>query len=229
MTTINHCANTCTNAGGDPITTEGRSHLCTRCEDNLDRWLGGIATTWPLLPLFVEHGTTESNPDSKATKRAEAPAPMRLEIIDLLDTRLGRIWNGTAPASDRRGVAGTIGAHVDRLAEERNLTVLPAPGDVGEGARLLRRHRLWLAEQDWIADLYEEIRVLHRQLSDAVGDYRPRPVGKCHLVPQEDAGACGGPLMANRVGGVRCGRCRATWDAGHLRQLGLAQAAEEAS
>lgn len=229
MTAINYCANACTNAGGDRIHTEGRSHLCARCEDNLDKWLGGIATTWPLLPLFVEHGTTESNPDSKATKRAEAPAPMRLEIIDLLDTRLGRKWNGTAAANDRRGVAGTMQVHVERLAEERSLTVLPAPGDVGEAARLLRRHRLWLAEQEWVDYLYEDIRTMHRQLSDAVGDYRPKPVGKCHLVPDDTDEPCGGPLMANRHGGVHCGRCKATWDAAHLRQLGLAQANEEAS
>lgn len=222
-----YCANSCIRGNGDRIQTEPPSQLCPRCEDNLDRWLASIASTWPLLPLFVAHGTADKNPDSKATKRAEAPAPMRLEIIDLLDTRLGRKWYGTAPAHDRRGPAGLIQQHVERLTEERQLTNTPNPQDVSECARLLRRHRLWLAEQDWAPYLYEDARDMHRALSDAIGDYKPRPVGKCPLVPDDADTPCDGPLLSNRHGGVRCGRCAATWDAEELRILGLTLASEE--
>ena len=227
MGEVRYCVNGCIRAGGDKVQVDAPSWLCNRCEDNLDRWLGGIASTWPLLPLFVEHGTTDRNPDSQATKRSEAPAPMRLEIIDLLDTRLGRRWNGLAPAHDRRGVVGTLQVHVERVAEERRITKLPDPHDAGECARFLRRHRLWLAEQEWVTFVYEDVRLMHRQMSDAIGDYRPKPVGSCHLVPDDTDTPCGGPLLANRHGGVHCGKCRATWDAAELRLLGLAQAAQE--
>lgn len=224
MRAINYCANTC-NRDGAPVETVAPSQLCTRCEDNLHKWLTKIADTWPMLPTFVEHGTTERNPDTKATKSAVAPAPMRLEIIDLLDTRLGRKWNGTAAAHDRRGIAGVLQAHVEHLMEDRPLTTLKHDHrNIAAACNLLDRHRLWLAEQDWIAYLYEDIRVINVELSNAIGDYRRPAVGSCHVIPEGADKPCGGPLFANNVGGVKCARCPSTWDAAHLRQLGLAQA-----
>lgn len=226
VTEIIYCAARCTNSGR-PATTTPPSRLCPRCEDNLHTNLNTIADTWPKLDAFIEHGTTTRNPDTKATKAAVAPAPMRLEIIDLLDTRLGRKWNGTAAAHDRRGVAGTVQPHVERLIEERRLTQPHDHRDIPAACRLLDKHRLWLAEQDWVGYLYADVTAINKQVSDAVGDYKQRPVGTCHVVPDEGEQPCGGPLFANTYGGVRCARCRATWDAAHLRQLGLAQAEAE--
>lgn len=226
MTELIYCANACTRRHGDewhPATTEPPSQLCSQCETRLHAWLGRIPDNYALLPTFLEHGTTERNPESKATKSATAPAPMRLDIIDLLDTRHGRRWNGLAPAHDRRGVIGTLRVHVERLMEERPLTATWDDTSVTEACKLLDRHRLWLAEQDWIDLLYEDLRQLNRELSDAVGDYRRPPVGRCHIVNDADT-ECGGPLYANDYGGVRCLRCGSTWDADHLAQLGLAQA-----
>lgn len=224
-TDIIYCANTC-QRDGRPTTTTPPSQLCNHCEDRLHNWLTNIANTWPKLHSFIEHGTTDRNPESKTTKAAVAPAPMRLEVIDLLDTRLGRKWNGTAAADDRRGVAGTLQPHVQRLIEERHLTTPHDHRDVTAACRLLDKHRLWLAEQDWISYMYDDVADINKALSDAVGDYKPRPVGSCHTVPEGGEKPCGGPLFANPHGGVRCPRCYTTWDAAHLRQLGLAQAQE---
>lgn len=224
---IIYCVNACTRRHGDewqPVTTEPPSQLCPRCEDNLHRWLVKIPETYALLPTFIEHGAAERNPESKATKSANAPAPMRLDIIDLLDTRLGRHWNGMAPAHDRRGTIGFLRVHVERLCEERPLTQGWDDTSVSEACKLLDRHRLWICEQDWVAYLYEDLRTINRELSDAVGDYRRPPVGRCHIENDDNEEACGGPLHANQYGGVRCGRCGATWDADNLRLLGLAQA-----
>jgi hypothetical protein len=219
---VHYCDNGCA-TNKQPRITEPPSRICRRCEDELNKWLTAIPDIYALLPQFRDHGTTDSNPESKTTKAAEAPAPMRLEVIDLLDERLGRIWQGTAPAHDRRGVIGTLQAHVERLLEERNQPI-PNNLTVSSACAILNRHRLWLAEQIWISDLHKEIKTTHRAMSDAIGDYRPRPVGRCHI-DTEDGEACGGGLYANPYGGVRCSKCAATWDAEHLRQLGLAQAA----
>lgn len=220
------CANGCT-TGPDkkPRLTEPPSRICGHCEALLHAWLTKIPNDYGILPEFLEHGTTEQNPGSKLTKRPEAPAPMRLEVVDLLDTRLGRIWQGTAPAKDRRGVAGTLQSHVNRLRDERHLTEKHDDTDVAAACALLDRHRLWLSEQEWITDLFGDIRDLHRRLADAVGDYRRPHIGHCHI--DTDAGPCRGKLYASKYGGVRCVRCGATWDAAHLRQLGLAQAAAQ--
>lgn len=205
------------------------ANLCHRCEDNLRTWIRDIPNHYALLPTFLEHGTTDRNPDSKATKRAEAPAPMRLGIVDLLDTRLGRKWQGLDVTEDRRGVLGALLVICAEIKDGRDLTG-DLPNTVTTACDYISRHMLWLVTQDWIGDTHHELRTLHRELSDAVGIYRPKPVGKCHNVPDDSDQPCDGPLLANTYGGVRCARCQATWDAAHLRQLGLAQAAaQEAS
>lgn len=222
---IRYCENGCTRRHGDeqiPATTEAKSRLCGQCEDRLNTWLTKIPDTYALLPGFVEHGTTEPDPDKRSTKTINAAAPMRLDIIDLLDTRRGRKWQGTEPTDDRRGVLGSLQPHVDRLIEERPLTSA-LPAHVAGCCNLLQRHRLWLAEQDWIADLYEDIRILNRNLSNAVGDYRQKPVGHCPAVT-DDSDECGGPIFASLTG-AHCARCGGTWQADQLRLLGGAMTA----
>lgn len=222
MSGIRYCQTGCTTAG-QRVQTEGSSTLCRRCEDQIHHWLDNIPDLYALLPTFVLHGSIDRNPDSKTTKAAEAQAPMRLEIIDLLDARRGRKWNGTAPATDRRGVVGTLKIWLDTLIEDRPLTTTKPVTSIAAACALLDRHRLWIAEQAWASRLHADLKQLHRELSDATGDYRRPPVGHCHV--ETDAGRCEGPLFANPHGGVHCARCRAAWDAEHLRQLGLAQAA----
>lgn len=231
-TAITYCANGCTRntSSGDHIRvqTDPPSQICRKCEDNLHDWLTAIPDLYANLPLLIEPGTVEKNPDAKTTKKAEAAAPMRLDVIDLLDTRLGRKWNGTAPAHLRRGILGDLDVLADHILEARQITN-PFTGTptVAQLCAFLDRHRLWAAEQDDIKQLHDDIKRIHRVLSDANGEYRRPPVGHCHI--ETDAGRCGGPLFANTYGGVRCAKCAATWDADHLRQLGLAQAeAQEA-
>lgn len=220
---IRYCATGCTR-NGHPTQTTPPAAVCTRCEDQLRGWTKTIPENHTLLPTFVEHGTTDRNPDTKSTKAAEAPAPMRLEIIDLLDTRLGRKWQGTATTNDRRGVLGTVLTIANEIADRRDMT--PPQATVYAACDYITRHLTWLTTQEWAAEVHAELKSLNRNLQDAIGDYRPKPVGKCH-VEDEATQRCGGPLMANRYGGVRCARCHATWDAAHLRQLGLAQAQEQ--
>ena len=218
---ITYCANACTTRHGDestPVTTEAPSQLCKRCEGRLHDWLVKIPETFALVPMFVEHGSTPADPDGIKTKSAPTQAPMRLDVIDLLDTRRGRKWNGTEPTEDRRGVIGALLPWVDELIEQRPLTQ-PAPTSVTGCCELLDRHRLWLAEQDWIADLYDEIRRLNRTLSDAIGDYRQKPVGTCPATT--DNSDCGGPIYATLTG-AHCARCGETWQEGQLRLLGSA-------
>lgn len=227
MSTLRYCTNGCTRKTGDEkirvqLDPDNPSRICGRCESNLATWLRDIPTNYTLLPTFLEHGTTERNPDSKATKRSEVAAPMRLDVIDLLDERLGRKWHGTHVTEDRRGVIGILHAHVERVRDERNLTATIV-GSVTTYAAFLHRHQLWLVEQDWISDLYNEIKALNKAVEEATGKYRRPPVGKCHI-EDDDGKPCAGPLFASDYGGVHCARCSETWDSGHLRQLGLAQA-----
>lgn len=205
---------------------QNKSRLCGNCEDRIHHWLTTIPDNYAELVIFIEPGSTEKNPESKTTKNPTPPIPVRLEIIDLLDTRLGRKWLGTAAAKDRRGVIGELQGSCETLIERRPLTTEPLPATVTAACKLLDRHRLWICEQDWAVDMYDDLERINRDIRNGIGEYRRPPVGHCHIVPEDGDEKCGGGLFANPYGGVRCSRCRAAWDAAHLRQLGLAQAQE---
>lgn len=225
VTQIRYCENGCKVRSGEAkvaALANTPSVICKRCEDAIEKWLKEIPDAYALLPGFLEPGSIEKNPESKSTKAALAGLPIRLEVVDLLDDRRGRMWQGTAPAHDRRGAIGTLMVHVDRVVEERDLRTTPG-ATVVEACAFLTRHRLWVAEQDWVTLLHEDLKQLNREISDAIGNYRRPPVGRCHIVSDdEDAKPCGGGLYPNDYGGVHCARCGNTWDAGQLRVLGMA-------
>lgn len=217
---LTYCANGCTTKHGDTydrVTTEAPSQLCTRCETHLTKWLETIPRHYAELPGFLKHGSTDANPESKATKRDTIAAPIRLEILDLMDTRLGRKWLGTEATEDRRGALGTLLAIAREIIDGRQLTIPPRT-TVGDLASFIKRHLEWVTTQDWITDTYTEIQALHRSLSNAVGEYRQKPVGRCPVGPDDDL--CNGPLFPAPIG-VRCPKCDTTWGAEDLRRLGL--------
>ncbi len=219
------CLNGChtrpdTDGNRHPVQTEDPSLVCRACEDRLLDWLDDIPTTYLLLPAFIEPGSVDGNPESKTTKAANPPVPVRLEVLDLLDERHGRRWQGTAAADDRRGVLGTLESWARMVREERKVATPVDAATVAGEAACLRRHLLWICEQPWVTELYTDIKTLHRDLADAVGDYRPRPVGRCENITED--GDCGGPLLPSKwATGVHCVRCGAQWTESDLERLGL--------
>lgn len=224
--TIRYCANGCKSVyDGKRSPTQVKSDralVCDHCEDQIEKWLREIPDHYALLPEFMLPGSAEKDPGSKATKAAYVALPVRLEVIDLLDQRPGRIWQGTAPAHDRRGVIGTLVVLVERLVDEKPLTP-PTNVTVSSACSLLARHRLWIAEQEWVTLLHDDLKQLHRALADAVGIYRRPPVGRCQVLMGEgdDTKPCAGGLYPTEYGSVRCTRCGETWNSDKLRLLGM--------
>lgn len=211
------CLNGCeTRQGGEmtPVPAEPGKLLCPGCAKRLDKWLRAIPDDYALLPHVVEHGTVPADPGTKHTKRPDPPAPMRLEVIDLLDQRPGY------------GALGILHSWADNVRDLRWQDPPEVVTVAGECA-LLIVNLPWAAGNEWIVDLYDEIRVLARTLADTVGEYRPKPVGKCAaLRPVEDSTVqvlCGGALVMDREGaGVHCLKCGTRHEATlELRQLGL--------
>lgn len=211
------CLNGCARGQGDartPVETEGAALLCPSCVTRLARWLREIPESYALLPAVKDHGTVPGNPETAHTKRPDAPAPMRLEITDLLDTRY---YEG-------RGVLGLIHGWAQLIRDERHLPGPDQQPTVTGECLLLSAHLPWATEQAWIEDLHAELKALARELREAVGEYTIRPVGTCKTTPagQHD-GVCGGPLFMDKTQtAVRCASCgqRQEADSG-LRELGL--------
>lgn len=231
---ITYCVNACTTRRRDekvPKRTTPPSKLCRSCEDRLREWLEEIPTNAALAPAVIEHGTVDPDPGSKSTKRAWAPAPLRLEVLDLLDGRLGRKWMGTAVREDmRRGPLGDLIDEADVVVDRAGVTprVPPIEMTMAEVCAFLTRHLAWVTRQDTddVRAFYKTIGKVHRAFADAVGDFRRPPVAHCHIT-RADGTSCGGPIYASDYGGVRCARCKTTWDPGQLRLLGMAQEDKE--
>lgn len=220
---MRRCANGCLSRPDEdgnrsPVLAEEPSRLCRGCEAAMAGWLDAIERSFALLPYLLQPGSTPPDPARKIRAGLSPPVPARLDVLDLLDSRRARNRLG-APTANRRGAVGVLASYADEVRELRRLSPQPHPSVPSE-VRLLRRHLLFVTEQDWAPDCHADLRALARQLADAVGDYRPRPVGRCAVLGEE--GACGGPLMPQRYTvGVRCARCGSTWSAPDLRRLGL--------
>lgn len=209
---INGCRTRSTGGARRPLPAEDPGRLCRFCDERLRKRLIAIPETYALLPYVVEPGSVDRNPETKQGKRAHPPVPLRVEVIDLLDIR--RLL---ATPDDWRGVIGTLVKWGMRVRTERRID-RPDTTTVSGEAALLLRHRLWITEQDWVGEFYAAIGDLHRELADATGDYRPRPVGT--HAEKDDGTRCGGPLMPSDNGGVHCPRCGQKWSHGQLGILG---------
>lgn len=182
---VNGCMRTIDNGRARTPARATTGNLCRSCIDRLDRWLTEIPERYALLPEYLlPTADLDANPEAKATKRPTAPVPVRLAALDLLDERLGRKWLATVAADERRGTIGTLLAIANEIRAARASERVRDSYVVTE-ADYVRGGLAVLAHSDGVADAYSELRTLHRELGDAVGQYPPRPVGACFLVDQD--------------------------------------------
>jgi hypothetical protein len=221
-----HCARGCsrinTDGNREPVLAN-HGRLCSTCANKIDKWLTEIPERYALVPqLLLTSTDLDTNPETKATKRPTPPVPLRLAALDLLDTRLGRKWQGTEPTPDRRGTLGVLLAIANEIREANGSRRRDTSTVIHE-ADTIRGQLRWLTTQEWVTDAYEELHHLHRELGDAIGVYPPKPVGTCYVIPKDstDDEECGGPLLPTHTG-VKCPRCGTTWQHDELRRLGMA-------
>lgn len=220
----------CRRDDGTVTLVSGQAVMCEGCVSRFTDQLRGIGDNFALLPAYLEPGAVERNPDAKTPKSPDAAAPVRLDVVDLLDSRRRAKWLATVKTDERRGVAGVLVDLTYRVADGRPVKL---PWNVATTAQLvgfLTRHAAWIADQEWAPDAFREVSLLHRRVSDAVGNYLRPAVGVCHLeteLPDGKIGVCGGRLRFNQYGSVRCGSCAARWDPTQIRMLGMAIAEQQ--
>lgn len=189
------------------------------------RWLADsiddIVCTYALLDDFYEPGTAVDDGHQVKGKRVDPPAPVRLDVVALLDRRTVARYPG-----DIVPVLAILQSWAKLVREERDLEPCRRQATVTSEAGTLLGHLDWIIAQPWVDDLAKEIREVKSALHSAIGDHAPRPVGTCPVV-HPDHGECGGKLFQDRYGrmAVSCRRCGAAWDENDLRRLGLMQTA----
>ena len=189
------------------------------------RWLADtlddIVITYALLPHFYEPGTAVDDGQQVRGKRVDPPAPVRLDVVALLDRRTLAQHPG-----DLVPVLAVLEAWAALVRDERNLKTCRTTATVTREVGTLIAHLDWITAQAWVPDMAAELRDVKSALHSAIGDHAPRPVGTCPVV-HPDTGECGGKLYQDRYGGmsVTCRKCGETWGETELRRLGLMQSA----
>lgn len=205
----------------DPKTAADGTLVCPGHTRWLRESIDDVVTTFALLPHFYEPGTAIDDGQQVKGKRVDPPAPVRLDVVALLDKRtIARHPGDIVP------VLAILEAWARLVREERQLQPCRRQATVTSEAGTLLAHIDWIICQPWVDDLGREIREVKSALHSAIGDHAPRPVGTCPVV-HPDTGECGGKLYQDRYGGmsVTCRRCGETWGETELRRLGLMQSA----
>ena len=205
----------------DPKTAAEGTLVCPGHTRWLRESIDDVVTTFALLPHFYEPGTATDDGQQVKGKRVDPPAPVRLDVVALLDKRtIARNPGDIVP------VLAILQAWARLVREERQLQPCRRQATVTSEAGTLLAHIDWIICQPWVDDLGREIREVKSALHSAIGDHAPRPVGTCPVV-HPDTGECGGKLYQDRYGGmsVTCRRCGETWGETELRRLGLMQSA----
>lgn len=188
---------------------------CQTCIDKLDDALADTLTLFALLPAVIEPGSVQLD-DMPHGRQIDAPAPVRLEVLDMLDDR--RAWSPAvdAPGDNRRGVVGLLESWATRMRQERRYSIPTGSPSVASEIGALRNNLAWIVEQDWVETFADEILKLHRDLEAVCGEPKAKPIGHCpEMVKREgsdELAPCGAPLFPPIYGEtVTCERCKTSW------------------
>jgi hypothetical protein len=195
--------------------------LCQPCLDRINTRLGAILELYATLPFVTSIGSV---PDDVAPHRHikgdSAPAPVRLSVIALLDTRNHCTGHYLSDVPD---VAGVIHGWAEDLAEHMRLVGASLDGTLLRSVRFLTAFDTQAAGAPWVDDYQAEIDWCWNALRNVHGLCPPqaRPVGRC---PSQDGAGrlCGGDLWPDKAGtmSVACGRCQRVYGPTYLRHLG---------
>lgn len=213
------CANGCRIRGtAVPLRCRPPLVVCKNCQRRAEEALANIGRRWAQLPRYVARGSLPSEDELPEIRgrAAEAPVPIRPEVVSLTDVR------GTL------SIPAFLHAWADYCRAEHNARRHPEL-DVMKDLVSLTMYLDWaLSESPAVAKrLCAALSRAASLLADAVGEKRPRPVGVCFAILEEateekEAVTCGGPLLPQTYDfGVYCPRCGDTWGREDLRGLGV--------
>lgn len=219
------CGNDCKDADASGVlqprhTEDGRA-ICEECCDRLWKALDNLADYYVRLGAAILPGSVDRNPETKATKRVHAPAPLRIDPVDLSDER-HILLGGSLPVENVRGVVGVLQKWANLIRIQMGSPTLANPTLTTELRRLTGSFD-YLVRQPYAPSAYKAIMSTQRKVKDAIGIYRGRPVGKCPVVVTDDEAeegqVCGGALFPVAEG-VKCVACNSVWGSERLAHLG---------
>lgn len=190
---------------------------CNSCADRIRDALAEIpaqyarlATVQALLPGSGDEGRRGPGFGSRS--------PARDIVIAATDWRT--VWEDE-PGSRLHHPPSILHAWAQMVRDEVGETRPPGPVDCHTEAALLTRRLDHVTRQEWVADMWTELREVVDQLRTIAGEPRPLPVGRCPNVPEDKGSECGTPLYV-RAGTdtITCRQCGRQWERREWLHLG---------
>lgn len=196
-----------------PRTAVEGLRVCGRDRDSLAQWLEDIAAWWPTLSVYPTTGD-----GGRRAPGFRSTSPARDDVLAVTDRRV--TWQ---EPGDLHHPPTVLAGWADVLRGELGHTYAPTGAD--HAAAYLRKHLAHVCRQEWVADMWPEIREVRNQLERLSPEPAKRVlVGRCpNLV---DTGGqhpekCGTRLYLPATGStIPCGGCGRRYERPEWRQLG---------
>lgn len=190
------------------------SLLCTRCADNLKRWLTDIPDLYATaMALNIRDRPAGEHSESRHTKVSGSPALVNVTLMAIQDPA-SNAGDGIIPVVP----ALTSWAHL--FVEEQEIS----SGRLDYLYEIMQLFSTWwttLLRQPWIDEFYSEVSDIHRMLSGATN--APKSIGRCFGWVR-NAPPCGQRLYPAVDGTeVVCDKCGRRYSGLDLVRLELSQ------
>lgn len=188
---------------------------CDNCSDRIREYLKEIPGQYDALTrvdaLFPQTGDGGRRGPGFGSR-----SPARDIVIAVTDWRT--VW---AEDSRLHHPPSVLNAWASMVREEVGEKAADGPADVHRETALLVRRLDHVTRQEWVADMWREVREMRDQLRTIAGEPRPVPIGRCPNVPEGKATPCGTPLYAPQYGDtITCRGCSEQWPRPRWQILG---------
>lgn len=187
---------------------------CDSCSDRIREYVQEIPGQYAAL-TDVEALFPQPGDDGRRGPGFGSRSPARDIVIAVTD------WRTTWTEDDRlHNPLNVLRSWADQVREEVG-EKRTSPADVHGEAALLVRRLDHITRQEWVADMWQEIRETRDQLRTIAGEPRPVPIGRCPNIPEGQARECGTPLYAPLYGDtITCRGCGEQWPRPRWQILG---------
>lgn len=188
---------------------------CNACADRIRDALQEIPAQYARLTT-VQALLPGSGDEGRRGPGFGSRSPARDVVIAVTDRR-------TTWAEDQRlhHPPSILHAWAQMVREETGEATPPVPPACDVEAVLLIRRLDHVTRQEWVADMWSELREVVDQLRTIAGEPRPLPVGRCPNIPEGADRECGTSLYVRPgTDTITCRACGRQWERRDWLHLG---------
>lgn len=188
---------------------------CTACADRVREALQEIPAQYSRLTMVTALLPTTGDGGRRGPGFGSR-SPARDVVIAVTDWRT--VW---AEDSRLHHPPSILHAWASMVRDEVGEKAPPGPPECHVEAALLIRRLDHVTRQEWVADMWQELREVVDQLRTIAGEPHPQAIGRCPNLPEGSDRECGTPLYVRQgTDTITCRGCGREWERREWLHLG---------